>query len=443
MSEGTLSVKDSRSGKEYEIPIWRNTVRATDFKKIKTSADKTDRADKVADGLRLYDPGLQNTTVLETSMTFADGDRGLLLLRGYALEQLWQSSFEDLLHLMVWKKYPTPSQSENLRKTLVSIMLETPQTVFEVIRNFPRESPPMPLIVAGLSAFLANDLDSLPAFNGGNIFHGDISRTDIGILKTVAAYAVTMGISGSHRRGITFTSPDRSKTYHENLFIMMGIMDPSSGSPDPLRLSCFRRFTALNSDHGMALSVFSLLVTASGLADPISGVISSLSAAYSPLHFGAPEAAYKTISKISSIENVPGFLEEVKSGRRRLFGYGHRTYKTIDPRVEPIKKMLVEMNPESDPLLNIAREIDRVSATDEYFVKRGLHANADFYGVFFFIALGFQPEEIPVAMFSQRLIGVMAHYRESMLRDIKLFRPTHVYTGETDPVEDFKPSSKL
>ncbi|THW77562.1 hypothetical protein D6D17_10327 [Aureobasidium pullulans] len=387
MSEGTLSVKDSRSGKEYEIPIWRNTVRATDFKKIKTSADKTDRADKVADGLRLYDPGLQNTTVLETSMTFADGDRGLLLLRGYALEQLWQSSFEDLLHLMVWKK---------------------------------RESPPMPLIVAGLSAFLANDLDSLPAFNGGNIFHGDISRTDIGILKTVAAYAVTMGISGSHRRGITFTSPDRSKTYHENLFIMMGIMDPSSGSPDPLRLSCFRRFTALNSDHGMALSVFSLLVTASGLADPISGVISSLSAAYSPLHFGAPEAAYKTISKISSIENVPGFLEEVKSGRRRLFGYGHRTYKTIDPRVEPIKKMLVEMNPESDPLLNIAREIDRVSATDEYFVKRGLHANADFYGVFFFIALGFQPEEIPVAMFSQRLIGVMAHYRESMRKSVFL-----------------------
>lgn len=243
------------------------------------------------------------------------------------------------------------------------------------------------MIIAGLSAYLADDLDLLPAFNGGNIFHGNATRTDDAILKTVAAYTMTLGIAGSHRRGIKFTRPCESKTYYENLFIMMGIVDPSTGKPDPLRLSCFRRFAALNSDHGMALSVFSLLVTASGLADPISGTISSLSAAYSPLHFGAPEAAYKTISKIGDISNVPRFLDEVRSGKRRLFGYGHRTYKTVDPRVEPIKKMLKELKVESDPLLRIAREIDRVSATDEYFVKRGLHANADFYGVFFFIAL--------------------------------------------------------
>ena len=245
----------------------------------------------------------------------------------------------------------------------------------------------MPMLVAGLAAYLANDLDSIPAFNGGNIFHGNVEETDKAILKTVAAYAAVMGVAGSHRRGIKYTPPSKDKTYFENLFTMMGIVDPATGAPDPLRLSCYRRFAALNSDHGMALSVFANLVITSSLADPISGLIGSLAAAYGPLHFGAPEAAYKTISKIGGPENVPAFLDEVKSGNRRLFGYGHRTYKTIDPRLAPIKDMLLELDVESDPLLKIAREIDHVSATDEYFVKRGLHANADFYGVFFFIAL--------------------------------------------------------
>ena len=245
----------------------------------------------------------------------------------------------------------------------------------------------MPMLVAGLAAYLANDLDSIPAFNGGNIFHGNVEKTNEAVLKTVAAFACVMGIAGSHRRGIKFTPPSKNKSYYENLFTMMGIVDPATGAPDSLKLSCFRRFAVLNTDHGMALSVFANLVTTSSLADPISGVISSLAAAYGPLHFGAPESAYRTISKIGGLENVPAFLNEVKSGKRRLFGYGHRTYKTVDPRLAPIKDTLLELNVESDPLLKVAREIDRISATDEYFVKRGLHANADFYGVFCFIAM--------------------------------------------------------
>ncbi|OCL04763.1 citrate synthase, partial [Glonium stellatum] len=240
------------------------------------------------------------------------------------------------------------------------------------------------------------------------------------------------------------------KTYFENLFTMMGIVDSATGALDPLVPSCYRRFAALNSNHGMALSVFANLVTTSSLVGPISGLISSLAAAYGPLHFGAPEAAYKTISKISGPENVPAFLDEVKSGKRRLFGYGHRTYKAVDPssdlvglELAPIKDMLLKLNVESDPLLKIAREIDRVSATNEYFVNRGLHTNADFYGVFFFVALGFQPEEILVAMVAQRLMGIMAHWREPMRKTMKLFRPTHIYTRKTDPVGDIKLPSRL
>jgi citrate synthase len=245
----------------------------------------------------------------------------------------------------------------------------------------------MPMIVAGLAAYLGNDLDSIPAFNGGNIFHKNAEKTDKAILKTVAAFASAMGIAGSHRRGIKFTPPSRDKTYLENLFTMMGVVDLETGAPDPLKLACFRRFTVLNTDHGMALCTFSNLVTTSSLADPISGLISSLCAAYGPLHFGAPEAAYKTIVKIGGVENVPAFLDEVKSGKRRLFGYGHRTYKSVDPRLAPIKDALLELNVESDTPLQIAREIDRLSAKDEYFLKRGLHTNADFYTPFSFIVM--------------------------------------------------------
>jgi len=299
----------------------------------------------------------------------------------------------------------------------------------------------MPLIIAGLAAYLATDLDSIPAFNGGNIFHGDAQKVDKAILKTVAAYGVSVGLATSHRKVIKFTPPSTENTFYENIFVMMGLTDPATGRPDPLKLSCTRRFGVLNSDHGMALSSFALLVTASSLTDPISGLISSLAAAYGPLHFGAPEAACKTIMAIGSPENVPDFLDEVKSGKRRLFGYGHRTYKTIDPRVAPIKGMLEELDMESDQFLKIAREIDRISSADEYFLKRGLHANADFYGHFLFVACGFEAEEIPVIMMAQRLVGIMAHWREAMTRDIKLFRPTHVYTGETEPVKDIAASS--
>lgn len=243
------------------------------------------------------------------------------------------------------------------------------------------------MVVAGLSAYLANDVDSIPSYNGGNIYQGNAEKVDDAILKTVAAFATVVGLAASHRRGVTFTPASIDNTYFENLFIMMGLVEPFTARPDPLKLSCFRRFAVLNADHGMALSSFSLLVTASSLTDPISGLIGSLAAAYGPLHFGAPEAAYKTMQKVGSVENVPEFLNRVRSGKQRLFGYGHRTYKTVDPRVKPIKDMLDELSAHSDPLLKVAREIDHLSSTDEYFLKRGLHANADFYGTFFFVAL--------------------------------------------------------
>ncbi|GES65011.1 citrate synthase [Aspergillus terreus] len=195
---------------------------------------------------------------------------------------------------------------------------------------------------------------------------------------------------------------------------MAGLLSQPSANPDAVKISCFRRFALLNADHGMALSVFSALVTASSLPDPISSLVSAVAAAYGPLHFGATETAHRSLREIGSPDNVPSFIEAVKKGRRKLFGYGHRAYKGVDPRVRPIQSILKDLDMSSNALLKIAERIEQTASTDDYFLKRGLYPNADFYGNFVFTGIGFEPDMIPAAMLAQRIIGIMAHWREYM-----------------------------
>ncbi|KAL6715299.1 hypothetical protein ACLMJK_007564 [Lecanora helva] len=383
-NQGSLFIKDSRTSRKYEIPIHRNGVRATAFKRIKAPGTSQNTADKTADGLRVFDPGLQNTAVVETSTSFADSDRGQLFYRGHNLTQLWTCDFEAMLHLMVWNEYPTEQQIESLRFSLATAMMEVPKSVVDTIRSFP---PPVPMVLAGLAAYMGYNPASIPAFNGGNIYHGNAKIIDKGIISTVAAYAVAVGLAASHRKGIKYTPASTQNTYYENLFVMMGIVNPSSGRPDPLHLSYFRRFAVLNADHSMTLSTFVMLATASSLPDPVSCLMSAIAAAYGPLHFGAPEAACRTLQRIGSLDNVPSFIEEVKRGERRLFGFGHRTYKVVDPRLGPIKHLLAELDAAKDSLFKVAQEIERVASGDEYFRTRRLNANADFYGHFVFTSM--------------------------------------------------------
>lgn len=215
------------------------------------------------------------------------------------------------------------------------------------------------------------------------------------ILKTVAGYAVVFALVRCHRLGVEWNPPSVNRTYYENLFIMAGLVDPVTRSPDPVRLSCFRRFAMLNADHGMALSVFSALVTASSLTDPVSCLITAVAAAHGPLHFGATESAQRALHEIDNPTNVPSFLEEVKSGKRKLFGYGHRAYKGVDPRVRPIRMILKDLSSEPNPLLEIAETIEATAATDEYFLSRRLYPNADFYGNFVFTGMSVSPKPMP------------------------------------------------
>ncbi|CEL04576.1 Putative Citrate synthase [Aspergillus calidoustus] len=409
------------------IPIKQNAVLARDFKSIKAPGRGANRADQMSAGLRIHDPGLLNTTVVETGISFSDHEGGLILFRGYSLEEMWNSDFEDMLHLLVWGLYPTAAQRERLRRDLAKHMLAVPDSVQHAIHAMPATAPPLSLMIMGLSAYLATMPYSVPASEDPRLYQGNAEDLDLAILRTVAGYAVVFGSVASHRKGLKFSPPTLENTYCQNLFIMSGLIDPATGFPNPLKVSCFRRFAMLNSEHGMALTVFSALVTASALADPISCLITSIASAWGPLHFGATEAGYHALQEVGSVDRVPAFLEEVKQGHRKLFGYGHRSYKTIDPRVRPIQSILNDLPPTN--LLKLAEVIEQAASKDDYFRRRGLYPNADFYGHFVFTGIGFELEMLPAAMLAQRIIGIMAHWREYMLTNGKLFRPSHLYTG--------------
>ncbi|KAL4892505.1 citrate synthase [Aspergillus ambiguus] len=430
-----LHIRDSRTNKKYKIPINDNAVLAADFQKIKITASETGSVNQASVGIRVHDPGLQNTTVVKTDISFFDHDHGSLLLRGYTLEQLEGSDFEDILHLLVWGSYPTTDQREALRRELARQMMAIPESVHRTIQSFPATTYPLPLLIAGLSAYLACVPETIPASVDANMYQGKEINVDHAIIRTIAAYAVVLGSVSSHRRRIKFTAPSLDKSYCENVLTMAGLVNQPGTPLHATPLSCFRRFTLLSSEHGMALSVFSALVTASSLPDPISSLISSVAAAYGPLHFGATETAHRTLQEIGSPDNVPAFIAEVKEGRRKLFGYGHRSYKGVDPRVRLIQSILDDLDLSLNPIFKIAERIKETASEDDYFLSRGLFPNADFYGHFVFSWIGLEPEMMPAAMLSQRIIGIMAHWREYMLNRGKLFRPSHIYSGRKNKTE--------
>ncbi|RFU23813.1 hypothetical protein B7463_g12525, partial [Scytalidium lignicola] len=427
MDSGHLDIRDSRTSQTYSIPICDNAVEATEFKQI--------------NGLKVYDAGLANTAVVRSGLTYIDGKKGILLFRGHSIEELWDRDFEEILHLTLWSRLPNAEEKEKLRLALAREMAAVPEAVIVAVYAFPPSCPPVPMVLAALAAYVADKPEKIPAFMGGNIYHRNDNEIDLAVIRTVAAWAVSIGLALCHRKGCRFTPASPNRKYFDNLFRMMGHVDPQTNEPDPTKLQCFGRFGALSVDHGMTNSTFVLLSACSTLADPISGMIAALSAGYGPLHFGAPESAYKAMQKLEKPENVPSLIEKVKRGEQRLFGYGHRSYQVPDPRIKPILQLLDTLNANENPLLAVAQEIDRLASQDEYFKKRGIQANADLYGVFFYIAEGFTSEQIPLLMLTHRLPGIMAHWRDAMYRPVKVVRPTHIYENTGTPAPSS--SSKL
>ena len=242
------------------------------------------------------------------------------------------------------------------------------------------------MIIAGLAAYLGEDPKSIPAYSARNLYHGNPALMDKAIIRTLAAFQVCVGLAASHRSGIPFTPTDANGSFLSNLFTMMGKVDKETGKPDPSALRAVQRIWALGADLGHTNSTSAILLGASTLSDPLSCLISALSSGYGILHFGAAEATFKSLAMIGSKDKVPDLINKVKRREVKLYGYGHRMFKTVDPRILLGAQILSDIN-SNHPMVEIAMEIDRIASEDDFFRSRNIQPNADLFMGIIYTAL--------------------------------------------------------
>ena len=236
----------------------------------------------------------------------------------------------------------------------------------------------MQMVIAGLAAFLGEDPRAIPAFSARNLYHGNLPLVDKAIIQTLAAFQVCAGLAAAHRSGVPYTSADINGNFLSNLLMMMGKVDKETGKPDPTAIYAIQRIWALGADLGHTNSTSAFLLGASTLSDPLSCLISALSSGYGILHFGAAEASFKSLAALGSKKKVPYLIEKVKRKEAKLYGYGHRMFATVDPRILYGAYILNDLK-SNHPLVEVAMEIDRIASSDEYFTSRNIQANADLF----------------------------------------------------------------
>ena len=417
----SLSVLDNRTGRAYTIPISHNAVNALSFKEIKSPENEDYYADQNEAGLRVFDQGFSNTAVSESKICYIDGLKGSIQYRGYSITDIiGKKDYCDTLHLLVWGTWPSREQRRRLQENINRVPLPDPY-VFDVIRAFPRNGSPMGMVIAGLSAWQSSQMATVPAFQGRNLYLGDAEAVDREIIRMVANMAVITAVVYCHCQGREFTPPRPDLSYAENLMFMMGHVEPSTGLPNPRYVSIIERLWIMVADHEMSCSTAALLQTASALPCLVSAMTSGISAMYGPLHGGAIEVAYRNFEEIGSLAAIPAKIARVKSGKERLFGFGHRIYRVKDPRYTSTCQILHELHDEiqHDPLLRIAFEVERQASQDEYFIKRNLKPNADFFAALTYKAMGFPAEFILPLQIISRTQGFVAHWKEAMCKCIR------------------------
>ena len=424
MAEDTLTITDNRTGETYVVPISYGTypdygasIPAGDLRKIKTSDDDF--------GLITYDPGYTNTGSCKSSITFVDGGRGMLRYRGYPIEQLAKkSTYLETAYLLLNGERPSEDQ---LAGWVYNITHHTMlnESIKKVIDAFHYDAHPMGMLVGTLgvlSTFYPNAKD---------IFDEETRTRQIWRLiakmPTIAAYAYR------HQRGLPYVLPDNDLSYTGNFLNMLFKVTELKYEPDPVLERALDVLFILHADHEQNCSTSAMRNVGSSHSDPYVAVAGAAAALYGPLHGGANEAVLRMLDGIGSVKNVPSFVEEVKSGAGgRLMGFGHRVYKSYDPRATLIKDVAHEVFEVTgvSPLLEIAVELERVALEDDYFVERKLYPNVDFYSGIIYQAMGFPTAMFPVLFAIPRVSGWLSQWQEMLLdEDQRIARPRQVYTG--------------
>jgi citrate synthase len=414
----TLTITDNRTGKKYEIAIQDGTIRAMDLRQIKVEPDEF--------GMMTYDPAFMNTAACRSRITYIDGDKGVLLYRGYPIEQLAErSDFLETAYLILFGELPTEEQHQQWTRDIVHhTMLHT--NISKLMEGFQYDAHPMGMFISTVGALSTFYLDAK------NIFSSESRRLQtirlIAKVPTIAAYAYR------HSIGRPYNLPDNDLSYAGNFLNMLFRMTETKYAVNPVLERALDVLFILHADHEQNCSTATMRNIGSSQADPYSCLAGAAAALYGPLHGGANEAVLRMLTEIGSIKNVPAFIKRVKGGDGRLMGFGHRVYKSYDPRAQIIKRIadLVFEVTGKNPLLEIALELERIALEDEYFVTRKLYPNVDFYSGLIYQAMGFPVDMFPVLFAIPRTAGWVAQWEEMLLDpDQKIARPRQIYIGPT------------
>ena len=426
MASETLTITDNRTGKQYEIPIKNGAIKATDLFQIRITED---------DGIVSYDPGFMNTASCQSKITYIDGDRGILRYRGYPIEQIAEkSTYLETAYLVLYGELPNKAQLEewNHNITYHSIIHEN---IKKLIDGFHHDAHPMGILVSTVGALSTFYPEAKKIFDVKS--RHDQTYRLISKMPTLAAFAYR------HSLGLPYSYPDNDLSYTGNFLNMLFKMTELKYKPNPVLERALDILFILHADHEQNCSTNAMRSVGSSQVDPYSAVAAAAAALYGPLHGGANEAVLRMLMEIGAKDKVPEFIKKVKGGEGRLMGFGHRVYKNYDPRAKIIKEVADQVFEVKgrNPLLDIALELERIALSDDYFIKRKLYPNVDFYSGLIYQSMGLPMDMFPVLFAIPRTSGWIAQWEEMLTDpDQKLARPKQVYLGAE--IRDYVPMEK-
>ena len=426
MASDTLTIVDNRTGKQYEIPIKNGAIKATDLFQIRVSED---------DGIVSYDPGFMNTASCQSKVTYIDGDRGILRYRGYPIEQIAEKgTYLETAYLILYGELPNKSQLEDWKHNITyhSIIHEN---IKKLIDGFHHDAHPMGILVSTAGALSTFYPDAKKIFDVAS--RREQTYRLISKMPTLAAFAYR------HSLGLPYSYPDNDLSYTGNFLNMLFKMTELKYKPNPVLERALDILFILHADHEQNCSANAMRSVGSSHVDPYSAVAAAAAALYGPLHGGANEAVLRMLMAIGSKDKVPEFIKKVKGGEGRLMGFGHRVYKNYDPRAKIIKEIADQVFEIKgrNPLLDIALELERIALEDDYFIKRKLYPNVDFYSGLIYQSMGLPMDMFPVLFAIPRTSGWIAQWEEMLTDpDQKLARPKQIYLG-AEP-RDYTPMEK-
>ena len=427
MRKETLTLTDNRTGKTYEVPIEHGTIKAMDLRQIKVSESDF--------GLMTYDPAFTNTASCKSTVTFIDGDKGILNYRGYPIAQLAEkSNYLEVAYLILHGELPGKQEYAAWVKNITTHTLLN-ENIKKFMEGFWHDAHPMGMLVSTVGALSTFYPDAKDINNPQSCRWQSVRL--IAKMPTLAAFAYRYSI------GRPYAYPDNELSYPGNFLNMMFKVTELKYRPKPVLERALDILFILHADHEQNCSANAMRSVGSSRVDPYSAVAAATAALYGPLHGGANEMVIRMLQEIGTKSRVPEFIKKVKEGEGRLMGFGHRVYKNYDPRAKIIKEMADQVFEAlgTNPLLEIALELERIALQDDYFVSRKLYPNVDFYSGLIYQSMGFPMDMFPVLFAIPRTAGWMAQWEE-MLRDPdqKISRPRQIYLGS--PARDYVPIEK-